>query len=428
MVKKSLTLFERIRRLKRIIRYLHKRGTLFRSKAPENKIQVLQPKPRKKKIWRPWRKIKYLARKGSLFRRKRGSGVPKYQPSSSSPNRKKRSKSNPYLAYRRVRFLINTGRLFSRKIPDRRVKKKKRRTLRKIRYLLYRGSFFKVRTDSFKSFWKNYLRTLLKPEYLMIIINSTVLFLLAYLFVFTLLNFTSSLSALTFEIKSNIYYYNISYLVRSRDWTTDAIKVVYSSGPFLCLIFSLIVIIIYINISQETWFVRLLLFWIFCHAFIHFFGEMLIGTILMKGFGLSIVYMFLIEYKKLLIILGSSFFLIFSGFVLTKMALFSGNTYFNMLTHSNRSYFLHSQFLIPYLLGYTILILIKSPEITRFDVLVNLTMFFIILPLVIRGRSMKDMYFDPEIRKIRIRWIFLLITTAALLSFRVFFGFGVRIG
>ena len=428
MVKKKLTLSERYRRLKRIIRFLSRRGTLFHSRVPGKQIPVKQQPSSKKKVWRPWRKIRYLMRRGSLFGKKKRAGIPGHPLQSVSQSRKKKSSFSPYLIYRRLRYLINTGRLFSRKIPDLPVKKKKRRTLRKIRYLLYRRSLFKFRTDSFKSFWKDYFRTLLKPEYLKIIINSTVIFLLAYLFVFALLNFTSSISALTFDIKSNIYYYNISYLVRSRDWTTDAIKVVYSAGPFLCLIFSLIVIIIYINISQETWFVRLLLFWIFCHAYIHFFGEMLIGTILMKGFGLSIVYMFLVEYKKLLIILGSSFFLIFSGFVLTKMALFSGNTYFNMLTRSNRSYFLQSQFLIPYLLGFTIIVLLKSPEITEFDVLVNLTMFFIILPLVIRGRSMKDMYFDPEIRKIRIRWIFLLITAAALFFFRVLFGFGVRIG
>ena len=233
---------------------------------------------------------------------------------------------------------------------------------------------------------------------------------------------------MTFEIKSIIYYYNVSYLIRSRDWTIDPIKVVYSAGPFFCLILSIIVIIIYVNISNETWYIRLLLFWVFCHAFIHFFGEMLFGTIFMKGFGLSIVYIFLVEYKKLLIILGSLFFLIFSGFVLTKMALFSGNTYFNMLIPSNRSYFLHSQFLIPYLLGFTILILLKSPEITEFDILVNLSMLLIILPIIIRGRLMKDMYFDPEARKIRLRWIFLLITGAALFLYRVIFELGVRIG
>ena len=427
MVKNKLTLPERFRRIIRIVRYLHRRGTLFRSRPPENRIPVIPPKPKKKKTWRPWRKIRYLAKRGTLMRRKTRRVIPEFQPQPKHYGRR-RYRYSPYLAYRRIRFLVNTGRLFTWKKRRKKVKNRQWRTLRKIRYLMYRRSLFSIQTEPVKAFWKSYFRTLLKPAYLKIIINSTVLFLFAYLVVFALMNFTASLAALSFQIKSNIYFYNIVYLIRGRDWTPDAIKVVYSAGPFLCLIFSLIVIIVYVNVSQETWFIRLLLFWLFCHAFIHFFGEMLIGTLFMKGFGISIVYLFRVEYKKLLIILGSLFFLIFGGLLLTKMALFSGNTYFNMLTSSNRSYFLHSQFLIPYLLGLAIIIIIKNPEVTQFDVVVNLSMLLMLLPLVIRGISMKDMYFDPEIRKIRLRWIFLLVTAGALFLFRVIFSFGVRIG
>lgn len=427
MVKKKLTLSERYRRLKRIIRYLHRRGTLFRSKPPEKESPGIQPKQKKKKVWRPLRKIRYLARRGSLFRKKTKKAIPDLR-LQSQHSRQKRSRYDLYLAYRRIRFLINTGRLFARRTPKPKGKKKKRRTLRKIRYLIYRRSLFKIRTEPIKSSWRNYFRTLLQPSYLRIIINSTAAFLFAFLIVFLLQNFTSSIAALSVDIKSIIYYYNIDYLIRGRDWTPDAVKVVFSAGSFLSLVFSLIVIIFYVNISQETWFIRLLFFWLFCHAFIHFFGEMLIGTLLMKGFGLSIVYMFKIEYKKLLIVLGSLFFLIFAGFILTKMALFSGNTYFNMLTRSNRSYFLHSQFLIPFMIGYAIIILIKSPEITEFDILVNLTMLLIILPLVARGMTVKDMYFDPETRKIRLRWILLLITAGALVLYRTLFSLGVRVG
>jgi hypothetical protein len=140
------------------------------------------------------------------------------------------------------------------------------------------------------------------------------------------------------------------------------------------------------------------------------------------------VYMYVLEYKQLLIIIFSSTFLILTGLLLTKIALFSGNAYFNMITKENRSYFLQSQFLIPSLLGVVVLILIKTPKITEYDLLVNLTMFLLILPIVLRGLSMKDLYFDPETRKIRVRWIFLLTTVVVLFLFRILFGFGVRIG
>jgi hypothetical protein len=428
MVKKSRTLLERYRRLKRIMRFLSRRGTLFHSKVPERQILIKQQPSSKKKIWRPWRKIRYLIRRGSLFGKKKKPGVYQKQLASFSGNRKKASSFSPYLTYRSLRFLFNTGRLFTSKKPEQPVKKRKRRTFRKIRFLLKRGTLFKFQTQTIKSFWRNYFRIILKPDYLKVILNSTILFLLAYFIVFTVVNFTSSVSALTYDIKSVIYYYKIDYLINVKGWKIDVIKVVFSTGPFFSLIFSFLVLVIYINISQETWFIRLFLFWIFCHAYLHFFGEMLIGILLTKGFGFSIVYMYVLEYKQLLIIIFSSTFLILTGLLLTKIALFSGNAYFNMITKENRSYFLQSQFLIPSLLGVVVLILIKTPKITEYDLLVNLTMFLLILPIVLRGLSMKDLYFDPETRKIRVRWIFLLTTVVVLFLFRILFGFGVRIG
>jgi hypothetical protein len=374
------------------------------------------------------RKLRYLIRRGSLFRKKKKTGISSNQLPSFSQNRKKRSKFNPYLIYRRLRYLSNTGRLFTAKKHERTVRKRKRKAFRKIRFLLKRGTLLKIRPQSIQSFRKNYFRIILRPDYLKIILGSTILFLLAYFIVFSVINVTSSISALTYDIKSVIYYYKIDYLISAKGWKIDIIKVVFSTGPFFSLILSFLVLVLYINISQETWFIRLFFFWIFCHAFLHFFGEMLIGVLLTKGFGLAISYMFISDYNKLLIILFSSTCLILTGFLFTKIALFSGNIYFNMITKVNRSYFLQSQFLIPSLLGFAGLVLLKSPKITEFDVLVNLTMLLLILPIVFRGLSMKDLYFDPEPRIIVIRWKLLLLLGVVLILFRVIFEAGLRIG
>jgi hypothetical protein len=427
MVKKRTTILDRYRRLRRIIRFLARRGTLFRSRPPEKKILTVTQRPRRKKKWRPWRKIRYLVRRGSLFRREKKQDKSLNQAPPVYNARKKSSGFRPYLAYRRLRFLINTGRLFRRKKPEHPVKKKKRRTIRKIRFLLKRGTLIKFQSRSIKTFWKNYFRVMLKPDQLKIILNSTVLFLLAYLIVFVVVNFTASLIALTYDIKSVIYYYKIDYLISAKGWKIDVIKVVFTTGPFFSFIFSLIILGLYINISQETWFIRLLIFWVFCHAFLHFFGEMLIGILLTKGLGLSIGYMYVTEYTQLLIIIFSSAFLILTGFFITKIALFSGNTYFNMLTKTNRSYFIQSQFLIPSLLGFAIIVLIKTPKITEFDLLVNLTMLLLILPIVFRGVAMKDLYFDPEPRTIWVRKRMFLLLVIAMILFRVIFEAGFRI-
>jgi hypothetical protein len=428
MVKKKLTLLERYRRLKRIMRFLSRRGTLFHSKIPGKHITGEWQRPPRKKVWRPWRKIRYLIKRGSFARKKKNtiiSGIPEPL---FSQNRKKRSGFSPYLTYRRLRYLINTGRLFSVKKHEPKVKKRKRKIFRKIRFLLKRGNLVKFQSKSMQSDWKKYLGIIIKPDNLKIILNSTILFLLAYVIVFLVTNLTSSMSALTCDIQSVIFYYKIDYLISAKGWKIDDIKIVFSAGPFFSLILSFIVLVLYINVSQETWFIRLFLFWLFCHAFLHFFGEMLIGIMLTKGLGLAISYMLYSEYKKLLIILFSSSCLILAGFLITKIALFSGNVYFNMITRKNRSYFLLNQFLIPFLLGFGILVLVKTPKITEFDIEVNLAMLLLILPIVIRGLSMKDMYFDPDPRVIPFRWKLLLVTGFVILLFRVIFSAGFRIG
>ena len=410
------------------MRFLSRRGTLFHSKVPGKQTQSKQQRSSKKKVWRPWRKVRYLIRRGSLFGKKRKQGIKVNQLPSFSQSRKKKSSFSPYLTYRRLRYLINTGRLFSLKKHPPPVKKRKRKTFRKIRFLLKRGTLVKFQSQSIRSGWKNYFGIIIKPDNLKIILNSTILFLLAYVVVFLVTNFASSISALTCDIQSVIYYFKIDYLISAKGWKIDDIEVVFSTGPFFSLILSFIVLVLYINVSQETWFIRVFLFWLFCHAFLHFFGEMLIGIMLTKGFGLAISYMLYSEYKKLLIILFSSSCLILAGFLITKIALFSGNVYFNMITRANRSYFLLNQFLIPFLLGFGILILVKTPKITEFDVEVNLVMLLLILPIIFRGLSMKDMYFDPEPRVIPFRWKLLLFLGFVILLFRAVFEAGFRIG
>jgi hypothetical protein len=84
-----------------------------------------------------------------------------------------------------------------------------------------------------------------KGKYLIILLNSTFIFLLAYLFVFLLKEMAVVVAAGTFDIKSVMMYYDVEYLIRGRDWTVDAIKVVFSVGPFIAIMLTLITITIF---------------------------------------------------------------------------------------------------------------------------------------------------------------------------------------
>ena len=181
--------FEKYRRLKRKVRFLYKRGTLFHAKPKGKPFLPTDNKPaKKKKAWRPFRKIRYLLKRGSLLKLKDPVLVQKAIPLPVVSTPKKHSGFNFRITYRKIRFLVNTGRLWKRKAPEKAEIRKKRRTLRKIRYLLYRGNLFKNKSRKQGKTRSRFFEFLYDWDYIKIIINSTVLFLLAYLFIFLVLN------------------------------------------------------------------------------------------------------------------------------------------------------------------------------------------------------------------------------------------------
>jgi hypothetical protein len=430
MEKRRHTLADHYRRLKRIIRFLHRRGTLFRSKLPETTTGIQPFRSRKKKQWRQWRKIKFLINRGTLIKKRKLRDSKSLRDTSLQQFEKSKN-FGLYRTYRILRFLINTNRLFSLKKKESKSRnelRKKSRTYRRIRYLLKRGTLFRSSTPSPRIIPEEYFKNFLKADYLKIIINSTLLFLLAYCIVFLATNLATSFTALTYDIRSVVYYYKIDYLINSKEWKVDAIKVVYMAGPFFSLVVTLLIFILFVNAAYETWFIRLLIFWTFCHAFIHFFGELLIGVLMTKSIGLTIAYSYVDEYLKLLLIILTSSFIVIAGLLITKLALFTGNSYFNIITKQNRFYFLQSQFLIPAIIGIAGIIFLKFPRISQFEILVNLTILLLILPLVFRGFKMKDMYFDPDSKRTSVRLWVLLITGATLILYRTVFEAGLRIG
>ena len=138
--------------------------------------------------------------------------------------------------------------------------------------------------------------------------------------------------------------------------------------------------------------------------------------------------MYYTEVQKLLLITSSIIILIVAGLLVTKLTLFSSNYYFNYLTKYNKNQFVISQLLVPYFLGNGIIILLKTPKILDFEIMVNSSMILLLVPIMIRSKFIEDLFFDPEKRTIRIRWDILLISLLLMSAFRVLFEIGIRIG
>ena len=297
-----------------------------------------------------------------------------------------------YIAYRKIRFLARRGTLFSLPQQD--------------------GS---VKTE------------FPKGTFQIISLNSFFLFLLAYLFVYSFNLFITAYTAELFDIPVVVYFNDVDFLIRGIDWTTDMVSGVFSAGPISMLVLAIFLLILYVTVVTETGILRLLVLWMIFHALTRFFGELLVGAIMGKGFGFVILYMFVMDTGKVILSIFVFVAMFTLGLLLFQLFLFSANIYFNDLRKSYRLRFIINQFFIPFFLGNVVILLLKIPEFSYFDATLNATGILLLIPLLIRSVSFQDMYFDEDPRVIKIRVIMITSTIVLLVLFRIVFGIGVRL-
>jgi hypothetical protein len=264
-------------------------------------------------------------------------------------------------------------------------------------------------------------------KYLVILLNSTFIFLLAYLFVFVIKEMAVVIAAGSFDIKAVMMYYDVEFLIRSRDWTEEAVKVVFSTGPLIALMLTLVSLTIFVLASQETWTIRLFVMWVILHAFTQSFGEMIIGALLNQGFGWVLAYLYFNDTEKMLLVVGILLGMFAGGLFLSRFLLLTGNMYFNNIGKGNRRPFLISQVYLPFLIGTGMIILLKQPLKNGFELLIEASMLLVLLPAFLRTRNTNELFFDEEPRKISIKWVWIFITILAVILFRVWFWKGVRL-
>jgi hypothetical protein len=266
-----------------------------------------------------------------------------------------------------------------------------------------------------------------RKEHLIISLNSTAIFLVTYYLLWFFVKLVTALSALAFDISSVIKYDKIEFLIRGSDWSHDAVQVVFATGPLFALVVTILLLILYGKVIEETGLLRLAVVWLFTHGYVFFFGDMLMGAVFNKGLGYVLMYMFYMDTGKMLLTLSAFIFLILYGLLMCKFYLFTANSYYNFLVLQNRAPFMLFQFIVPFLAGNLIIMLSKLPHLFFYEAFVNASMIIVLLPVFLRGLTMQDLWFDEDSRRIRISWPYLIILAGILIFFRTVLEYGIRI-
>lgn len=269
---------------------------------------------------------------------------------------------------------------------------------------------------------------ILKKDQLTIATQSLLMFLMSYFFIELLSNLSMATTSLLFDYKTVVYYYNIEFLVDYDAWYADSIKTIFATGPIVALIIAVLSLIIYSIVYLETGILKTLLLWAILHGANQLIGGVLIGNLLGKGLGYVIMYMYYSDTGKLimsLLIIMSS---VIVGTISTKYWIMSANSYYNYSKPHNRPLFIISQVFIPYVLGTFLIWLISQPEVMRYDTLVNISMFFMILPILILNKYYQEYYFEEGEIKIKLSYRIVIFALVFIAAYRILLDQGLRIG
>jgi hypothetical protein len=260
-----------------------------------------------------------------------------------------------------------------------------------------------------------------------IFLNSLFYFLCAYLILFLISRIGTAVSASVFGIPIRIYYNHIDYIVRSYDWTADAVTVIFCSGPFISLVTGLVLLIVFSLVATETGMLRILLMWLIILSIASFFGDVIIGALMNQGFGYVIMYLFIMDTGRVILTLFGGILLFASGLFLTRSMLFVANIYFIDIREIEKTKFMLFQYAFPYIAGFIIIQLFELPRMNWFESGIRLCGLIFLVPAISRSVSMPDMYFEEDQPEFGISWKTAVTAFFLLIIYRIVFGIGLRI-
>ena len=260
--------------------------------------------------------------------------------------------------------------------------------------------------------------SLSRRNFWILVVNSTVAFVVSYLFVFYLNLFSIVFTAGMFDYDISFNFSHIIYHVKQTDWTHDSVKVIFGSGPLLTFIIGLLSLLAYASMSEETEKIKLYLLWLSLNAFNYVFSGIIIGIIFKVRIAHLFIWMYFNDSQLLMMAIVGFFGILITAFVMTRRIAFSANIYFNDLNERNFPFFIMSQIILPFLLGVMLVVLYFVPQIHVMEMYVWIGLAIILLICSVNISNYDPVYFDEEERSIKVSWVALLISTLLILLLR----------
>ncbi len=269
-----------------------------------------------------------------------------------------------------------------------------------------------------------------KKNFRLIAINSTIIYVFAFLFVFFVYQFITAFIASQYHIRLIFYYDQLKFLTpdNSPFWYSDSAVTIFAAGPLFSAFMAFVFIMLFQKFSNDESILKLFFLWGALHFINRIIGSFIIGTIFfLYGSNLIADWLYLGMEMKILLVAIAIILLIVIGSYSINAILASANS-FTLLKSENRGVFIKNQIFIPWLAGSLILLILYLPKIPLHETLINVTMLIMMIPVYFKFDKVMFPEIDDKLPKYKFSWRFLSFLIIFLIAFRIILGKGIPFG
>lgn len=324
-----------------------------------------------------------------------------------------------------------------KRLSDRRKSKAKRKMRAKKRKYDRR----KKRIDLIRRFFPNYKKEssitiefaqdeseerVKHGNYLTYTFNSTIIYMLAYLFMYMTYQITVLVVASRWRIDSVLFYWDLQFNDLSPLWTPLNIIITTISGPLISLIAGIVFLRLLGGKFHMRKHTKLFMLWIGIHGYNLFLGAFATGTSFDEGFGYVAAWLYLNIFWKILISLIFLFILGWIGYAATSKFLDTSYSV-TRVKQQNKVKFLFYQVILPWLIGSTVITLVRIPYVVPYDTGNLVTMAFAVFPMLFNRMAKPTKNFRIEKKQNRLKWLIMIVLVALMLAYRMGLDNGLHI-
>ncbi len=273
-------------------------------------------------------------------------------------------------------------------------------------------------------------KNLLKNNFRIISLNSTIIYIFAFLFVYFVYQFITAFIASQYHIRLIFYYDQLKFLTpdNSPFWYSDSAVTIFTAGPLVSAFMAFVFMMLYQKFANNDSLIKLFFLWGALHFINRIIGSFVIGTIFfLYGSNLIADWMYLGMEIKIILVAAAIILLLAIGSYSVSAILASANSY-TFLKLENRGLFIKNQIFKPWLFGSLILIILYLPKFPLHETLINVSMLIMLIPVYFKFDNVMLPDVEDEMPVYKFSWRFLVFLIVFLTAFRIIFGKGIPFG